>query len=563
MFWEDKLKDVAPIKNIRFLPDYGYQFVLSNLGKFRTPFIILTLVRVASVVLSFSLAYIISSVLTNIATLTTARIFYFYLPLFVGAKMAIEVLDFFTRKYGEPFPIVYTDYTRARFYKTILSSNFHHLFNYSKERLNNVVGKYLNSVSDFLRDWVWTTPTRITTLILVMIVLFAQNPLVLMVNVFYFAVFMAISFRIARSFSPIAAEYSRRTVEAGSVVQSFTLHLNAVKSLIVGDLFEHVYAHQIGRTWDGLKRLKDFHAQRWFSQLNLFNFLYVGTLFYGVYQVMTGTLPLGFLVLIQWSYSNLWTIAVYAIEYYVSLIQQKEDARVVRNELDAFILPEGDGESFPAGWQAISMKDIRCSFTTSKGSPIDVRVPSFKLSKGDKVGIVGESGSGKSTVLNILLGLVKYSGQYKVDGQGGSLYRPSRRRMCLINNVDPLFHLSIRDNILLGSSVRESALKDILEGVEASDFLEDLDAMVGSATTNFSAGQLQRIRLARGLVQGADIYLLDEPFNGIDDETKAKVMAFMKKYLKGKTVILVTHDRDELKLVDRMYHMRGHTMVES
>jgi ABC-type transporter Mla maintaining outer membrane lipid asymmetry ATPase subunit MlaF len=66
-----------------------------------------------------------------------------------------------------------------------------------------------------------------------------------------------------------------------------------------------------------------------------------------------------------------------------------------------------------------------------------------------------------------------------------------------------------------------------------------------------------RIRLARALVADADVYLLDEPFNGLDATTKTATLRLTQRSLSGKTCVLVTHNTDELSLVDTVYEIQG------
>ena len=85
--------------------------------------------------------------------------------------------------------------------------------------------------------------------------------------------------------------------------------------------------------------------------------------------------------------------------------------------------------------------------------------------------------------------------------------------------------------------------------------------VIGDKDTHFSSGQLQRIRILRGLLTDSEVYLLDEPFNGIDNFNKAKIMKFLLEYIKDKTVVLVTHNKEELKLVKKNYQFKENTLI--
>lgn len=108
-------------------------------------------------------------------------------------------------------------------------------------------------------------------------------------------------------------------------------------------------------------------------------------------------------------------------------------------------------------------------------------------------------------------------------------------------------------NITLGKEYSPELLKRILDGCLVSEFALNLDVQVGTQHFNLSTGQEQRVRLARGLLQGGDIFLFDEVFNGIHQEKKNAIINFLSEFLAGKTVLMVTHNHAELRFVDTTY----------
>ena len=107
--------------------------------------------------------------------------------------------------------------------------------------------------------------------------------------------------------------------------------------------------------------------------------------------------------------------------------------------------------------------------------------------------------------------------------------------------------------MLLGKEIADETVKNVLNGTQSSSFCPDLNAVVGSSDFNLSTGQMQRLRLARGLINNTEIYLLDEPFSGIDHATRELIMAHLSTVLKDKTLILITHNPAELTLVKTVY----------
>lgn len=167
---------------------------------------------------------------------------------------------------------------------------------------------------------------------------------------------------------------------------------------------------------------------------------------------------------------------------------------------------------------------------------------------GSMTAIIGPNGAGKSTLIKAALGIVKpLSGQVSVYGQpldkqrGRIAYVPQRA------SVDWDFPTTVLDVVLMGL-YRELGLlrivrahhrqlaRDCLDRVGMTDFA---DRQIGQ----LSGGQQQRVFLARALAQGADLYLLDEPFAGVDAATEKAIIAVLKTLkAQGKTVVAVHHD---------------------
>lgn len=165
---------------------------------------------------------------------------------------------------------------------------------------------------------------------------------------------------------------------------------------------------------------------------------------------------------------------------------------------------------------------------------------SFEIPKGKLVGIIGPNGAGKSTLLKAVLGIVKpFSGA--VFSSGKVAYVPQRE------SVDWDFPITAEEVVLMGRYERlglfgrlckadRRAAKMALEQVGMS-------AYANRQISQLSGGQQQRLFLARALVQDADLFILDEPFAGIDLATEKMIMGQLRKLKDlGKTVLIVHHD---------------------
>ncbi len=560
---KETLSKVKPLTDIFNLPLYGFQFFFRHIDHFRRSFWILTAIRVASSVLKFYSTFVISQILSSVTHLSPSDLFQVYLPQFVGAIVLSEFLDYFTRRFAEELPYLYLDYASLKFFVTWLTLRSTRLLAISKERLQQLTLKYLEGVQSFLTDWVWRIPSELTTLVIVCVLLAYQSPIILIVNILVMAIYFSLAFWNSRRFSVYWESYLKPSVSSRSYFQNVVTQLTTVQRLGALPTLESIGADHAVSTGVAMQEVKKFHGYRWLLQLNFFNFVYATTFFFGVYQVIKGALPLGFLILIKWAYDSLWNVMQYSIEAYVQLIGQRENALLVRNEFQALkgYFPAST-TTIPDDWGKLELRDARAEYEVEDGGNVNVIVPKMTLQPGVHLSLSGPSGCGKTTVLHMLMNLVQFEGSYELDGKGIQATQIDPSSIALVTAIDGFFPISIRDNLTLGRRIAEAELNRILEGLQV-DFIPNLEEKFGAGIA-FSAGQLQRLRLARGLISGALILLLDEPFTGIDENTKNKISTFMNGELQSKAALIVTHDPRELRAfqISKRYGFDNHKVIE-
>lgn len=156
---------------------------------------------------------------------------------------------------------------------------------------------------------------------------------------------------------------------------------------------------------------------------------------------------------------------------------------------------------------------------------------SFKLRDGESLAVSGESGVGKTTLINLTLGIIKPDkGEVTSDfNRISTVFQENR----LIEEISAL------KNLRLVSKKTDSELKSLL-----------LDLKIGNPdelVKNMSGGMKRRVSIARALSFDAGLYLFDEPIQGLDSETGKIVIEKILKVTAGKSIILVTHSRDEIE----------------
>ncbi len=188
---------------------------------------------------------------------------------------------------------------------------------------------------------------------------------------------------------------------------------------------------------------------------------------------------------------------------------------------------------------------------------------SMTIEPGRKIGIIGPSGSGKSTFLKLIpLFIEPTNGRIVIDNldiQTVSL-QELRKRVAWISQSPQLFNESIYENLKDGDVYRSMTDAEIQQAAEVSYVTEftsrmplGLNSPAGESGTSLSGGQKQRVAIARGLLKRAPIVCMDEPTAALDARSENFIRDSIARLVEGKTVLMVTHRKALLSLMDTIY----------
>lgn len=173
----------------------------------------------------------------------------------------------------------------------------------------------------------------------------------------------------------------------------------------------------------------------------------------------------------------------------------------------------------------------------------------FRVARGELVSLLGPSGCGKSTLLRIIAGLLEADqGSVVLDGRDITRFPAHKRNISVVFQNYALFpHLTVAQNVAFGLRARgmtaEAARAPVAEALSLVRMSDFADRAIGA----LSGGQQQRVSVARALVVGPDLLLLDEPFSALDRKLRETMQVELKALLRdrGITAIFVTHDQEE------------------
>jgi ATP-binding cassette subfamily B protein len=287
----------------------------------------------------------------------------------------------------------------------------------------------------------------------------------------------------------------------------------------------------------------------------------VGTvivLYFGVHRVLSGRMTLGLLLVFLSYLTALYKPmrALSKLAYLVSRGTVSAD-RVLEVLNTQERVPERRGARKVSQLTgAVEFRDVSFRYDQDL-EPVFSNL-SVRVDPGQRIGIVGPSGAGKSTFVSLIPRFY--------DPQGGAVLvdasdvrelelRSLRAQVSIVLQEPILFYGSILDNIRYGD--RSASMKRVLEAAEAAnvtEFVESLpdglNAEIGERGTRLSGGQRQRIAIARAMLRGAPILILDEPTTGLDGASESLVLEGTRRLAEGRTTFVISHHQAPLVDVD-------------
>ena len=259
-------------------------------------------------------------------------------------------------------------------------------------------------------------------------------------------------------------------------------------------------------------------------------------------------------------------IAIFNVEYvdyklnkvsvkkYVDLLDLKDDASLN----SGIVLEKVKGD--------IEFINVSYAYNNEKKVLDDL---SLKIKANSSVALVGESGSGKSTIIKLIVGLLKYaSGHILIDGKELSELNLNSfyDNVTYVSQEAPIFDGTLRENLVFDKEIDDSKVLEVLKLVCLDRFylkLEDgLNTELGEKGIRMSGGERQRVALARLFFDDSKIIILDEATSAIDNITEKEVMTNILKQLNNKTLVVIAHRLETIKDVDTIYVLKDGAIKE-
>lgn len=191
---------------------------------------------------------------------------------------------------------------------------------------------------------------------------------------------------------------------------------------------------------------------------------------------------------------------------------------------------------------------------------------SLSITGKDKIGIFGESGSGKSTLLNLMLGFLEAENIKSIKSNDISIYKSKnswREKISYVPQRVVILDQSLKSNIILSAPFKEFNENKYRQAIEKSGLssviekLKDKDeTFLGENGDKISMGEKQRVGIARAIYRDAEIVIMDEMSNFLDEKNKKEIIENIQNHFKDKIIIMVSHDKEILSYSNKIYELK-------
>ncbi|MGH7886973.1 MAG: ABC transporter ATP-binding protein [Candidatus Binatia bacterium] len=295
-------------------------------------------------------------------------------------------------------------------------------------------------------------------------------------------------------------------------------------------------------------------------------------LWLGGRQVLAGTMTLGEFVAFN-GYLAMLTWPLMAIGYTANQYQRGTAAlsrigEVLDTPIGARYLSANGAEAPTALNGAIEFRNLTFAYDAEQ-APV-LKNLSLRIPPGNICGIVGATGAGKSTLVNLLLRLHEPAdSSILIDGVDIRRLPLSQLESAIgyVSQDIFLFSGSVRENLLLGvangdgGKVDEAArIAQLLPAIES--FSAGFGTIIGERGVRLSGGQKQRTALARAIIKNPPILILDDAFSSVDVETEEEILRELKKFMRGRTTLLISHRISTVREADMIVYLAGGAIIE-
>lgn len=507
-------------------------------------FWIIFLVCIVDGIFIYSLPFLISRLSTKTTFDPTI------IAWITGLYIATLCTSYFIRRIGEYIALTSAEGARIQLFDHVTKVSLSTLQEKHSGYILSLINRVCDSFPPLLFQWYWWFARGLVNFSLFLYITSRESGVITGINLTLLLMFVLLSQYLSIAILPLnLAVSTQKNIFSGRFVD-FMANITTVKRLGIAPFAREKLTEQYAKVDDVVRTQQRFHAFRWFLLHALFGLIFIGSLAYLFFQVTQGAISVSIFIIFIAVFNHLRG----DLNQLAENLKWLTELKGYTSQLDEILFQAQMSPLPVTEWDTLQYADISFRYPRST---VLIRVPTFHIEKGDVIGITGRSGQGKSTVLAILAGHIK-------PRRGGTFPRLASEQCTYVSQEVELFDTSLRDNLTLGAKINDTQLLTTLEQLDLTGLVKQhtrgLDTIIGEKGLRLSAGQKQRVNIARAILQNREMIFLDEPISHLDMKTAQIVVDFLRVHLTGKTAVIVSHQPMILSLCNKQYHMSDHCL---
>lgn len=494
----------------------------------------------------YLLDYAINYDIDKNVLLISITVLIIYLIKEIGAYLRSIII----LKYSETFDEIITTKT----YKQIILLPYLY---YKNRTTGEVISriKDLNIIKNYIIQIITSITTDFLSIVVFLIVLLNINKRLTYISVFEFIFIILLNYIYKSIIKKKTHKYYKQEEKINSYLVETLSSVDAIKGMHIEKKIIDKFSFKYKKYLETIYSLSMVNMSHKFLKNNINNITIVVLLYLGTIFVINGKITLSEFIIYQ-SINNFYlssfinfinNINDYS-KYKVSL-ERIEDMFTIKNEV------------FEAGYYYnnytlegnIKYKNLSYSYNSKKL----LDKTSITIKYKDKVFLYGPSGTGKSTLVKMLMRYIEVPfGSISINNIDINHYHLDilRNNIVYVSQQEYLFNDTIYNNITLNRNIEKESVESVIKMVGLEE-LGSTDRLIEENGFNFSGGERQRIILARSILKNSSIYIFDEALSQIDVKKERDILINIFKYLKDKTVIVISHRFDNKDLFQRILRL--------
>ncbi|MCT4616748.1 MAG: ABC transporter ATP-binding protein/permease [Candidatus Gracilibacteria bacterium] len=333
-------------------------------------------------------------------------------------------------------------------------------------------------------------------------------------------------------------------------------NIKTLKKLYVKNFPEETLIEEQSTLLNKIEKVIKLNAFQRFVLEFLLYLIFVVPIGYYFFLTLNGQDSLGIIVIFVSMQSIFTRFLTYYMKLYRRIAQNKADLDLLKTVFEEKTDKFGDKNI--KKFNNITFENTYYSYK-SDDRLFEHKVDNLEINSGEKIGIIGTSGAGKTTFLNLLSrNIIPKTGKILINKTDYTDVSEKffEDNFVYISQEVELLDMSFKDNILLGKKVSDKKFKQIVKMADLEELLYDRlggneNEILGERGTKVSAGEKQRINIARAFAMDKKIIILDEITANLDRKTSANIRENLRRIFEDKTVIAISHEINFMKYMDR------------